>query len=242
MTFRDDLPHRDEAESLGGRVGDDAAGWETGEIAPTDELTPQHEIPARQESSAAAIPWPEPPKRSGRPANAKLLMGLGIGGAVVLVIAIVWAMFTKQDASRGLESGGNPSASSSASAQSASPSSTSPPGSGGGTPVPMADPDGAGQSCAAGFHVKGREGFGTRAVRGSKETSCAFASKVLEAYWVQVGTPTKDPERITAAGTVPCSSTGGECSGDNFVMKCAAQNNEDWITCVGGKNARVYIY
>jgi serine/threonine-protein kinase len=65
---------------------------------------------------------------------------------------------------------------------------------------------------------------------------------VLEAYWVQVGTPTKDSKRITAAGTVPCSSTGGECSGDNFVMTCAAQNNEDWITCVGGKNARVYIY
>jgi hypothetical protein len=26
------------------------------------------------------------------------------------------------------------------------------------------------------------------------------------------------------------------------VMTCAAQNNEGWITCVGGKNARVYIY
>jgi serine/threonine-protein kinase len=108
--------------------------------------------------------------------------------------------------------------------------------------VAVADPDGAGQSCANGFHVKGRDGFGTRSVRGSKETSCAFASKVLEAYWMQVGTPTKDSKRITAAGTVPCRSTGGECSGDDFVMTCAAQNNQDWITCVGGKNARVYIY
>lgn len=234
MTPRDDQTHPYEAENLHGGVGDDAAWSETAEPAPADQ------VPTRQESSAAAIPWQEPPKRSRRPPNATLLIGLGVAGAVVLVIAIVWAMFTQRDSSTGLENGGDPFASSSASAESASPSPTST--SGGGTPVAVADPDGAGQSCADGFHVKGHDGFGTRSVRGSKETSCAFASNVLEAYWVQVGTPTKDSKRITAAGTVPCSSTGGECSGANFVMTCAAQNNEDWITCVGGKNARVYIY
>jgi serine/threonine-protein kinase len=233
MTFRDDLP---ESENLHGGVGDDAAWSETAEAAPADT------VPTRQESSAAAIPWEEPPKRSGRPANATLLIGLGGAGAVVLVVAIVWAMFKQHDSSTGPANGGDPFASSSASTQSASPSSTSASTSGGGTPVAVADPDGAGQSCADGFHVKGRDGFGTRSVRGSIETSCAFASKVLEAYWVQVGTPTKDSKRITAAGTVSCSSTGGECSGDNFVMTCAAQNNEGWVTCVGGKNARVYIY
>jgi serine/threonine-protein kinase len=233
MTFRDDLP---EGENLHGGVGDGAAWSETAEPAPADQ------VPTRQESSAAAIPWQEPPKRSGRPANATLLIGLGGAGAVVLVVVIVWALFKQQDSSTGLENGGDPFASSSASTQSASPSSTSASTSGGGTPVAVADPDGAGQSCADGFHVKGRDGFGTRSVRGSKETSCAFASAVLEAYWVQVGMPTKDSKRITAAGTVPCRSTGGECSGDNFVMTCAAHNNEAWITCVGGKNARVYIY
>ncbi|MBB5166984.1 hypothetical protein [Mycobacterium sp. AZCC_0083] len=237
MTFRDDLPHPDEAENLHGRVGDGAA---YSEAAPADQLPPTDELP-RQESSAAAIPWQEPPKRSGRPANATLLIGLGCAGAVILIVVIVWAMF-KQDSSKGPENGGDPFASSSTSAQSAPPSSTSASTPGGGQPVAVADPDGAGQSCADGFHVKGHDGFGTRSVRGSRETSCAFASKVLEAYWVQVGTPTKDSKRITAAGTVPCSATGGECSGDNFVMTCAAQNNEGWITCVGGKNARVYIY
>jgi len=241
MTFRDDLPHRDEAESLHGSVGNDAAWSETGETARTDQLPP-HELPAQHESSAEAIPWKEPPKRPGRPANATLLIGLGIAGALVLVIAIVWAMFTKHDSSSAFGNNGDPFASSSASAQSPSPSSTSAPGPGGGTPAAATDPDGAGQSCADGYHVKGHEGFGTRSVRGSTETSCAFASRVLEAYWVQIGTPTKDSKRITAAGTVPCGSTGGECSGDNFVMTCAAQNNEAWITCVGGKNARVYIY
>jgi serine/threonine-protein kinase len=236
MTFRDDLPHPDEAENLHGRVGDGAAYSEA-------EPAPTHELP-RQESSAAAIPWQEPPKRPGRPANATLLIGLGGAGAVILVVVIIWAMFIRQDSPKGPENGGDPFASSSASAtaQPASPSSTSAPTPGGGTPVAVADPDGAGQSCADGFHVKGHDGFGTRSVRGSRETSCAFASKVLEAYWVQVGTPTKDSKRITAAGSVPCSLTGGECSGDNFVMTCAAQNNQDWITCVGGKNARVYIY
>jgi serine/threonine-protein kinase len=233
MTSRDDQTHPYEAENLHGRVGDGAAWSESANSAPAGQLPPQ------PESSAAAIPWQEPPKKSSRPPNATLLIGLGVAGAVVLVIAIVWAMFSKQDSSTGLENGGDPFGSSSASA---SPSSTSAPTSGGGTPVAVADPDGAGQSCADGFHVKGRDGFGTHAVRGSNETSCAFASNVLEAYWVQVGTPTTDSKRITAAGTVPCSSTGGECSGDNFVMTCAAQNNEDWITCVGGKNARVYIY
>jgi serine/threonine-protein kinase len=236
MTFRDDQPRPDEAGSLHGSVGGDTAWSDTAETAPTDRVQPRHG------SSAEAIPWQERPKRPSRPPNATLLIGLGVAGAVVLVIAIIWASFKQGDSSTGLENGADPFASSSTSAQSASPSSTSAPTSGGGTPVAVADPDGAGQSCADGFHVKGRDGFGTRSVRGSIETSCAFASNVLEAYWVQIGTPTKDSKRITAAGTVPCSSTGGECSGDNFVMTCAAQNNEDWITCVGGKNARVYIY
>jgi serine/threonine-protein kinase len=233
MTFRDDLP---EGQNPHGGVGESAAWSEADEFAPADP------VPTRRESSAEAIPWQEPPKRSGRPANATLLIGLGCAGAVVLIVVIVWAMFKQHDSSSGPENGGDPFASSSVSAESASPSSTSASKSGGGTPVAVADPDGAGQSCADGYHVKGRDGFGTRSVRGSVETSCAFASKVLEAYWVQVGTPTKDSKRITAAGSVPCSSTGGECSGDDFVMRCAAQNNEGWVTCVGGKNARVYIY
>lgn len=235
MTSRDDQTRPYEADDLHGRGGHNAAWSESDQTAP-EQLSP------RNDSAAAAIPWQEPPKKSGRPSNATLLIGLGVAGAVVLIIAIVWATFTKQDSSTGLENGGDPFASSSASAESPSPSSTSVPTSEGGTPVAVADPDGAGQSCAKGFQVKGKDGFGTHSVRGSTATSCAFASNVLEAYWVQVGTPTKDSKRITAAGMVPCSSTGGECSGNNFVLTCAAQNNEEWITCVGGKNARVYIY
>lgn len=242
MTNHDDLPRPDAAENLHGRVGDRAAWSEAADTVPTDELLPQHEHSAPHESSAAAIPWRQAPKRSGRPPNATLLIGLGVAGAVVLVVVIVWATFLRHDSSTGQVNGGDPFASSSGSAQSAAPSSASASTSGGGTPVAAPDPDGAGQSCAKGFHVKGRDGFGTRSVRGSEETSCAFASKVLEAYWMQVGTPTNDSKRITAAGTVPCRSTGAECSGDNFVMTCAAQNNQNWITCVGGKNARVYIY
>ena len=226
MTSRDDQTRPYEADNP-----PDAAWSDAAETTAADQVLPLHESPA------AAIPWQEPPKKSKRPPNAMLLIGLGIAGALVLVVTIVWAMFRQSDSS----AGGDPFASTSASPQSGPSSSASAPAPVGGAPVAVADPDGAGQLCAKGFQVKGRDGFGTHAVRGSDETSCAFASKVLEAYWVQAGAPTKDPKRITAAGTVPCTSTGGECAGDDFVMTCAAQNNEAWITCVGGKNARVYI-
>jgi hypothetical protein len=231
MTYHDDLPDSREAEYLGGS-GDGVAWSEATRAAPASQLP-------LDESPAAAIPWQEPAKRPARISNATLVIGLGVAGAVVLLIAIVWAMFTQQDSSK---NGADPFASSSKAVQPTSPATSSGPTSGAGTPVAAPDPDGAGQRCAAGFHVKGHNGFGSRSLRGSKETSCVFAGRVLEAYWEQVGTPTKEPKRITAEGTVPCSSTGGECTGDIFVMTCAAQDNEEWITCVGGKNARVFIY
>lgn len=242
MTFRDEPPFPGEAEHLLGRVGDGRAWSEATQEAPEAHMSPPHDLPPLHDKPAAAIPWQEPPKKSGRPLNATLLIGLGVTGAVVLIIAIVWAMFAQHDSSTGPKNG-NPFASSSAPPSSTS-TATSTSGAGAGTPTAAADPDGSGQRCGEGFRVQGHDGFGTRSVRGSKETSCAFAGKLLQAYWQQVGTPTKDSRRVTAAGAVPCRSTGsgGECSGDDFVMTCAAQNNEEWITCVGGKNARVYIY
>lgn len=245
MTYRDE-PLHEETDPLIGRASDGAAWSEATYAASATQLPPHHEREPHPDSSGEAIPWEEAPKRSHRPPNATLLIGLAVAGGIVLVIAIVWATFMRQDSSTGLSSGSDPFASSSKSAQptSASSASASTPASTGrsGKPAAVADPDGAGQRCSEGFHVKGRKGFGTHSFRGSRETSCAFAAKVLEAYWEQVGMPTKDPKSITAAGSVSCRSTGAECSGNDFVMKCAAQNDEDWITCVGGKNARVYIY
>ncbi len=245
MTYRDEPTH-DETDPLIARAGDGAAWSEATYAASATQLPPHHQTEPQHEASAEAIPWEAPAKRSRRPPNATLLIGLAVAGAIILIAAIVWATFMRQDSSTGLSSGGDPFGSSSKSAQpnstsSASASSSASTGKAG-TPAAAPDPDGTGQRCAEGFHVKGRKGFGTHSVRGSKETSCAFASKVLEAYWEQVGMPTKDPKRITAAGTVACRSTGAECSGNNFVLNCGAQNDEEWITCVGGKNARIYIY
>lgn len=110
-------------------------------------------------------------------------------------------------------------------------------------PPPLVrEPDSYGESCGAGFQLSGRSGWGTSAGRGSVETSCSFARSVLQAYWDQYGSPSTERRTVTAAGSVPCPSTGGRCNGNDFVMECAALGNDPWITCTGGRNARVYIY
>jgi serine/threonine-protein kinase len=230
MTYHDDFPSSGEGEYLGG--SSEAVAW-----SDATRAAPASQLPL-DEPPPAAIPWQEPAKRPARISTATLVIGLGVFGAVILLVAIVWAMFTQQDSST---NGADPFAGSSR-PRSTSTVASSDSAPGADIPVAVADPDGAGQRCADGFHVKGHDGFGTHSLRGSKETSCVFTGRVLEAYWEQVGAPTKDPKRVTAEGTVPCSATGGECRGEIFVMTCAAQDGEAWITCVGGKNARVFIY
>lgn len=104
------------------------------------------------------------------------------------------------------------------------------------------EPDTFGEVCASGFQVEGRSGWGTRSGRGSNQTSCFFARSVLHAYWDQHGQPDETIRVVVAEGTVPCGTTGGECSADRFVMRCAVLGRDTWITCSGGKNARVYIF
>jgi len=109
-------------------------------------------------------------------------------------------------------------------------------------PPIVREPDTFGEVCANGFSLPGHSGWATHSGRGSAQTSCFFANSVLTAYWDQYPSPDEANRVVIAAGTVPCSSTGGECSGDRFVMRCAVSERETWITCTGGKNARVYIY
>jgi serine/threonine kinase PknH len=102
--------------------------------------------------------------------------------------------------------------------------------------------DYSGQTCDQGFSVSGT-GFGTHSGRGSAETSCYFASSVLNSYWAQHGQPTRGPQTVSAPGSVSCGSVAGaRCDGNNFLMQCAATGSDDWVTCTGGNNARVYIY
>lgn len=55
------------------------------------------------------------------------------------------------------------------------------------------------------------------------------------------------PQRVVAHGSVGCLSVqkrfpNVQCSGDDFVMNCAIEGADDWITCRGGNNAIVYIF
>src|SRR4029077_19766631 len=110
-------------------------------------------------------------------------------------------------------------------------------------PPPLVQsPDTFGETCSSGYQLPNKSGWATHSGRGSTETSCFFAHSVLHSYWDQYPSPSEHSRVVIARGKVPCSSTGGECSADQFVMRCAVYGGDSWITCTGGKNARVYIY
>jgi serine/threonine-protein kinase len=99
------------------------------------------------------------------------------------------------------------------------------------------------QSCDQGFSVPTASGFGSHAGRGTPETSCYFASSVLTSYWNQYGNASRQPRTVAAPGAVDCNTVpGAQCAGPNFLMQCAASGADNWITCTGGNNARVYLY
>lgn len=100
------------------------------------------------------------------------------------------------------------------------------------------------QTCDQGFSLPNASGWGSRAGRGTQETSCFFANSVLQSYWARFGSPSRDERVVSAPGAVSCFSvSGAQCdSNGNFIMTCAAYGSDPWITCTGGSNARVYLY
>jgi serine/threonine kinase PknH len=99
------------------------------------------------------------------------------------------------------------------------------------------------QSCDQGFALPGAGGFGTRAGRGTPETSCHFADSVLTSYWATYGNASPLPRAVSAPGAVDCSTVPGAlCNGSNFLMQCQQNAGEGWITCTGGNHARVYLW
>ncbi|WP_156744461.1 hypothetical protein [Mycobacterium sp. E740] len=81
---------------------------------------------------------------------------------------------------------------------------------------------------------------------GSNKTSCMFAWNVGQAYWAS--NPSLDTvQHVVARGAVGClevqqSSPGVVCQGNDFVMQCARHGSDRWITCIGGNEAKVYIF
>jgi hypothetical protein len=99
------------------------------------------------------------------------------------------------------------------------------------------------QSCDQGFSLPGATGFGTHAGRGTPETSCLFANSVLTSYWAAYGNASPLPRAVSAPGAVDCTAVPGAlCNGSNFLMHCRKESGDSWITCIGGNNARVYLW
>ena len=99
------------------------------------------------------------------------------------------------------------------------------------------------QSCDQGFSLPGASGFGTHAGRGTPETSCLFANSVLTSYWAAYGNASPLPRAVSAPGAVDCTAVPGAlCNGSNFLMHCKKEPGDSWITCIGGNNARVYLW
>jgi hypothetical protein len=105
-------------------------------------------------------------------------------------------------------------------------------------------PDYSNQTCDRGYPQPSETGFGSHSGRGTDSTSCYFALSVLNAYWSQYGRPTRDPRTVSArSGALDCRPNDGvQCDGTNFVMQCAGDPAGNWISCTGGKGARVYLF
>lgn len=114
-----------------------------------------------------------------------------------------------------------------------------------GTPPVVTGPDNSvrHQSCDQGFTLPNATGFGTHAGRGTAETSCLFTQSVLTSYWGAYGNASPLPRAVSAPGAVDCKSVAGAlCDGSNFLMHCQKEPGDSWITCIGGNNARVYLW
>jgi serine/threonine kinase PknH len=99
------------------------------------------------------------------------------------------------------------------------------------------------ESCDYGWSLINVAGWGSHAGRGTPETSCYFAGSVLKSYWNTYGGASRQQRSVSAPGAVDCDTVDGAvCDGSNFMMQCAAYGSDNWITCTGGRNARVYLY
>jgi serine/threonine-protein kinase len=114
-----------------------------------------------------------------------------------------------------------------------------------GPPPPLVSgPDATGTDCNR-YVVPTESGFGINAGRGTSATTCTFTKGVLDAYWRQFGRPTVELRTVSAAGAVSCGSiltSGVGCDGYNFLMQCQGFAGQSYITCTGGRDAKVYIF
>ncbi|WP_029116401.1 serine/threonine-protein kinase [Mycobacterium sp. URHB0044] len=218
-----------------------------GTLVPINQQHTWAAVPSRPSQSPQILQHAAPQPLSA-PERNKWVIPAAVGAAAALILGlggIAIGMMVGQDSSG-----------SSSNSTAAQPSLTRlpPPNRPAGTPSrsnsptrPVALPpvvrgaDANHQACENGITHPRASGQFSRAGRGTVETTCLFAQNVLNAYW-EAGPASPAPRTVYALGAVPCPSTGGRCAGDHFVMECAKYGADDWVTCTGGKNARVYLY
>jgi hypothetical protein len=180
-------------------------------------------------------------------------IGVGLAAVVVAALVIFMVALASKDDYHYTSPGAQPLSSTTAAYPSypysaSAPSSTwTPPVASVPPPMVMA-PDSYGVSCPIGYHLPNQTGWATSSGRGTDATSCQFAQNVLMAYWNSYSSPSRDSRQITVGGTRPCpeiranAPVNVQCSGNDYVMTCGAAGSDPWITCIGGNDAKVYLY
>jgi serine/threonine-protein kinase len=170
--------------------------------------------------------------------TAKTWIVTGVVAVVVLTVALAIVVTRGRS-----DDAASPSASRPSAAGPAAPAPSSAPATGvGGRPRPptIPGPDAVGEDCSGGYQIDGRSGWASQGVRGSAPATCAFVGSVLKAYW-DAADPSAELRTVVAAGAIPCSE-GSECVGDEFLVTCAVEGTDPWITCRGGRDAVVVLY
>ncbi|OBG35447.1 hypothetical protein [Mycobacterium sp. E3198] len=209
----------------------------------------QSRPPAAAAQSLPPTPAWSPPQGGSAPSKTGVWIGVGLAALVVAVLVVIMVALTNSDNYSPASTPATSSATETSPSYSyaAAPPSWTPPAVS--VPPPMVQtPDSYGESCPNGFHHPSQSGWASNSARGTDKTSCVFAYNVLIAYWNAYPSPSRDSRQVIAGSKATCPSvranapTSFPCSGDDFVMTCAVEGNDPWITCTGGNGARVYLY
>ena len=215
--------------------------------------TPQPAAP--QARAVNTPPPPDAPEHVPAPRrsrNTAVVVGAAAAVVLAIVVAVVVVSISGGGGSSSLNSreqyateGGDSEASALVPSSTSRPSATSAATTKAASVRPpdlVQTPDAYRELCGNGLGLAGRRGWAAQGGRGSTETSCYFTYSVLKAYWDRYPTPSTERRQVIAEGKVPCNPSTAQCSGSDYVMTCQAVGADPWITCTGGRNARVYIY